>query len=79
MEIYTGDFYSTTEKYVEKIVEDIDKREYYYIIGDNVHDCVHNIRKKIYERLSDRFNEICLKHNNIDDLKNDLFKTINEL
>ena len=81
-EIYTGDFYSIVEEYVDKIVDKVDIRSDYYVVGDEMHDCFTNIRKKLYERLSEQFKNLCDEYEtdlyNVE-IRNSLFKIINEI
>lgn len=76
-EIYTGDFYDTIESYADKIRITTD----YYEIGDEVHKCVNDIKKKISERLCVEFEKLVEKqeYGEYFDLKIDLYKIINEL
>jgi len=81
-EIYVGDFYSTIEEYVEKIVDKVDVRSNYYVVGDQMHECVHDITRKIYDRLCVEFENLCKKWENGTydvNFRIDLFKIINDL
>ena len=85
MEIYTGDLIGIAQEYAEKISEKINYTG--NVVEDECCNLQYVIRKKIYERLSKAFNEL-IEREMIDDieraylknnLKNKLFKIINEL
>jgi hypothetical protein len=85
MEIYTGDLITIAQEYATKISEKINYTG--YVVEDECCNLQHDIRKKIYERLSIAFNDLIEKEKlscierayQQDDLKNKLFKIINEL
>lgn len=89
MEIYTGDLITIAQEYANKIEERLKTETDYkaYIIEDECCNLQRDIRKKIYERLSVAFNDLierekisCIERAyQQDDLKDKLFKIINEL
>jgi hypothetical protein len=85
MEIYTGDLIGMAQECASKISKEIGYTG--YIVEDECCNLQHDIRKKLYERLSVAFNDLIeqekisdIEHVYLkDDLKNKLFKIINEL
>jgi len=77
MEIYTGDLIEMAQKCATKISNQIGYMG--YVVEDECCNLQHDIRKKLYERLSLAFNDLIEKGYEKDDLKNKLFKIINEL
>jgi hypothetical protein len=90
MEIYTGDFIDIARSYGEKINKSIKEGGGLvdYVAGDECCNLQHDIRKKLYERLSIAFDTLVNQEAVADvehayyiqhEFKDKLFKIINEL
>lgn len=90
MEIYTGDFVDVARSYGEKINKRISEGGSFtdYIAEDECCNLMHDIRKKLYERLSVAFNTLIDQEAIADvehayyiqhEFSDKLFKIINEL
>ena len=85
MEIYTGDLIDVAQECAANISKKINNNDYF--IEDECCELQHKIRKLLYERLSIAFNDLIEREKNEDiehaylkdELKNKLFKIINEL
>lgn len=85
MEIYTGDLITIAQDYADKISSKINYKG--YIIENECCNLHRDIRNKIRERLSEVFEQLineekirCIERSyQQDDLKDKLFKIINEL
>lgn len=85
MEIYTGDLIGMAQECATKISNQIGYTG--YVVEDECCNLQHDIRKKLYERLSLAFNDLIerekiedIEHAYLkDNLKDKLFKIINEL
>jgi hypothetical protein len=85
MEIYTGDLIEMAQECATKISNQIGYTG--YVVEDECCNLQHDIRKKLYERISLAFNDLIerekiedIEHAYLkDNLKDKLFKIINEL
>lgn len=77
MEIYTGDFITIAQEYADKINKKINYTG--YVVEDECCNLQKEIREKIYERLTIAFNDLIENDFNKNELKDKLFKIINEL
>lgn len=76
-EIYTGDLITMAQECAERITSNVGYVGYF--IEDELCNLQHDIRKKIYERLYEGFNQLVEDEKLSDEVKNKLFKLINEL
>lgn len=83
MEIYTADMIDVAKDHAEKIRQQLvsKEKEASYVIEDECCNLQKELRTMIYKRLSIEFENLARKVDNGDpvDLKNDLFKIINDL
>jgi hypothetical protein len=80
MEIYTGDLITLAQECAERITSNVGYTGYF--IEDELCNLQRDIRNKIHERLSEAFDGFLEDIDYVEskeDLKNKLFKIINEL